>query len=344
MDTYEILKTLCSCSGVPGRERPVMEAIRGMLGEFKCEYDALGGLHVTVREAKEGEKTLLFEAHADRVGLLVTDYLENGFIRVAKAGGADTAALMGAQILIQTRDGGWTTGIVGAPFPYPAKPHNSAPASEYKMPDVTELYVDTGLNDPRETIARGAECLIVGEPMRLNENRVAMPALDDRAGCAALILAAKALADAPLNVGVQLLFSSREEIGGAGAKVGSFKAMPDFAVAVDTGFAVSPDVSDKDGIKMGDGPEIDYSALLDAALYEKMMETAEKEDIPHGTLVLPSRSTGTDADSITTTACGIRTALLSIPIRFMHHPVEVCDLRDVENTAALLAAFAKEVC
>ncbi len=343
MDTFELVKTLCECSGIPGRERPVIDAIRGCLTGMPCELDPLGGLHVLVRAPQAGEKTLLLEAHADRVGLVVTDYAENGFVRVAKAGGIDEAALMGSRVRIRARDGEWLPGAIGAPFPYPAKPHNSAPASEYKLPEVPALFVDTGLADPAERIARGAEVLPEGETRRLLGDRVAAPALDNRAGCAALILAARALADKPLNAGVRLLFASREEIGGAGAQAGAFGAAPDYAVVVDTGFAVSPDVPEKDGVKMGGGPEVDFSASLDAGLYEQMLAAAQAHEIPHQPMVLPSRGTGTDADKIATAGRGVRTALLSIPIRFMHHPVETCSLADIENTAVLLAAFAKEV-
>lgn len=343
MDPFELIQILCAQSGIPGHEQPVMQAIRAQFQEYPAELDPLGGLHVQLRAPGRGEKTLLLEAHADRIGLVVTGYLQGGFVRVAKAGGVDEAALMGSRIRIQGRDGSWLTGVVGAPFPYPAKPHNSAPASEYKMPQVGELFVDTGLAEPEKMIARGAQCLLGGGARRLSETRVAAPALDNRAGCAALILAARMLADAPLHTGVRLLFSSREEVGGAGAKAGAFYAEPDYAVVVDTGFAVSPDVPDKEGVELGKGPEVDCSPLLDQKMFETLLRCAQAQGIPHQPFVLAGRSTGTDADGVAVTGPGVRTALLSIPIRFMHHPLEVCDLRDIESAAALLAAFAKEV-
>ena len=343
MDTYELIEALCGQSGIPSREHPVMDAIRAQFKDFPCAVDPLGGLHVQLRAPQRGEKTLLLEAHADRVGLVVTDYLQGGFVRVAKAGGADEAALMGSRIRIQSRDGSWLTGVIGLPFPYPAKPHNSAPASEYKMPQVGELFVDTGLAEPEKQIARGAQCLLEGDVRRLFGTRVSAPALDNRAGCAALILAAQMLADQPLGVGLRLLFASREEVGGAGAKAGAFYAEPDYAVVVDTGFAISPDVDKKDGVEMGAGPEIDCSPLLDEKMYALMLRCAQEQGIPHQPFVLAGRSTGTDADGVAVTGPGVRTALLSVPVRFMHHPAEVCDLTDIESTAALLAAFAKEV-
>lgn len=341
--TFELVKALCERGGIPGREAPIVDELKSQLGDFKCEADALGNLLVTVKEPEEGAKTLLYEAHIDRVGLVVAGFTDDGFVRVFKSGGIDPYCLMGAQVEIQTIDGGYITGAVGAPFPYPAKPHNSAPASEYKLPEIDAMYVDTGLNDPKTRIKTGAPAYIKARAEKLLGERIAAPALDDRAACAALVLAARELAKTGCKNGVKLLFSTREETGGQGAKAGAFEHEADYTVAVDVGFAISPDVKKKDASRMGEGLEIDISSVLDESLIEALIETAKANGIPHQTLVLPSRATGTDADELTICAAGRRTALISIPVRYMHHARETGDLKDIENTAALLAAFAREV-
>ena len=341
--TYELIKALCERGGIPGREGPIVEELKGRLSEFKCESDALGNLLVTVKEPETGAKTLLFEAHLDRVGLVVAGFTDDGFVRVFRSGGIDPYCLMGAQLEIQSLDGGYITGAVGVPFPYPAKPHNSAPASEYKLPEIDAMYVDTGLDDPKTKIKIGAPAYIKARAEKLLDGRIAAPALDDRAACAALVLAACELAKTGCKNGVKLLFSTREETGGQGAKAGAFSIEADYTVAVDAGFAISPDVKKKDASRMGEGPEIDISSVLDERLTDALIETARANNIPYQTLVLPSRSTGTDADSLTVCAAGRRTALISIPVRYMHHARETGDLKDIENTALLLAAFAREV-
>ncbi|MEG1650232.1 MAG: M20/M25/M40 family metallo-hydrolase [Oscillospiraceae bacterium] len=339
--TFELLKLLCEQNGISGRESSIVNAVKSYLSEFESATDALGNLLVTVKKPERGQKTVLLEAHADRIGLVVTSFLENGFVRVAKAGGIDALTLMGSEILIGGKNAEVIPGVIAAPFPYPAKPHNSAPTSEYKMPEISDMFVDTGLENPKKFIEQGAECVMKGTVQKLIGSRVAAPGLDNRAGCTAIILAAKALAEAELNVGVTLLFSSREEIGGMGAMTGGFGAAPDYAIAVDVGFAISPDVTDKDACEMGKGPEIDISALLDESLTNSIIETAKNKNIPHQLFVAPSRGTGTDADEITVVASGIKTALVSIPLRFMHHPVEVVDIADIESTAMLLAEHVK---
>lgn len=341
--TFELIKELCECGGISGREAPMVETLRARLSDFECETDALGNLLVTVKAPDEGGKTVLLEAHTDRVGLVVSGFTDDGFVRVFKTGGTDPYCLMGAQLEILSSDGSPVTGAVGAPFPHPAKPHNSAPATEYKLPEIDAMFVDVGLDDPSAHIKIGAPVCFKSRVQRLLGERVAAPALDDRAGCAALVLAAYEFAKNGGENGVKLLFSTREEIGLQGAKTGAFNIEADYAIAIDAGFALSPDVKPKDACVMGEGPEIDISSALDERVTDALIESARANGIPYQTLVQPSRATGTDADAISVCAAGRRTGLVSIPVRFMHTARETADLRDIENAAKLLAAFAREV-
>ena len=343
MKSWEtLLQALCAAGGIPGRESDLHPVLRAALPDAVWETTPTGDLLATVCPTPAGGETLLLEAHADRIGLVVCGYEKDGFVRVAKAGGPDPSCLMGSELEIETRDGRRIPAVVGAPFPYPARPHNSAPASEYKMPEHTALWVDTGLDDPASVIPLGAPVYAAADFRRLAGNRVSGPALDNRAGCAVLIEAARRLAGCTTPVGVKLLFSSREEIGCHGARTGSFAADAQRAIVVDAGFALSPDVPEREASELGKGPEIGLSAVLDREWTDRLIETAARCEIPVQTLVLPGRGTGTDADVIAVSGRGVRTALLSIPVRFMHHPAEVADCTDMEAAAALLAAVAKE--
>lgn len=337
---YEIIELLCSQKGVSGRERPVMDAIEKIFKGFSCKRDALGNLSVMVREPKNGKKTVMLEAHADRIGLYVSCFREDGFIGAAGAG-IDPHTLMGSEVEIEGIDGP-VTGVVAAPFPYPAKPHNSAPAGDYKMPPIDALYIDTGLENPQKHIPLGAPITMSGKVRMLLGDRVCAPCLDNRAGCAAVILAGLELAKADVDNGVVLLFATREEMGGQGAMTGSFGIQPDFAVAVDVTYAEAPDVTKEQGKPLGSGPAVGYSSLLDYEISKMLCDIAKAHNIPHEMEIMGGR-TGTDSDAIAASARGVRTGLLSIPQRFMHHPTEVISLADVENTKSLLVAFAAEV-
>lgn len=334
----ELLTTLCGAMGIPGREAPVMDIIEKELTDMDCRRDALGNLLVTVHPAAKGEKTLMIEAHADRIGFMVTGFLDDGFVRVTAAGGIDRHTAMGSELIIEGIDGP-VTGIVGAPFPHPAKPHNSAQPSDYTMPEIDALYVDTGLAEPKKRIKIGAQAVFAGRAQLLTGDRVAAPALDNRLSCLALIEAAKRIKAEPPQNGVVMLFSTREESAGKTVSAGAFGVMPDAAIVVDTAFGRSPDTKPEDSSVIGEGPEIAYSGVLDAALTDKVIEITKSKKISCQTIVL-GRTTGTDADNLAVTATGIPTAVVSIPIRYMHHPYETADLSDTRATVSLLVACA----
>ncbi|MEA5050173.1 MAG: M20/M25/M40 family metallo-hydrolase [Oscillospiraceae bacterium] len=342
MNAYEIIEKLCAQKGVSGRERSAVDAAREILSDYPCGTDALGNLVATVREAAKGEKTVVLEAHIDRIGLMVSYIDADGFLRVQRAGGTDPHTLMGSELIITGTDGADVTGVVGLPFPYPAKPHNTVPDSEREMPAIDEMLVDTGFADPAAHVRLGAEAVMRGDVSKLLGSRVAAPCLDDRACCAAVILAADMLRGQELRCGLKLLLSTREEIGGMGAMTGIFPLEADEAIAVDVTTGDAPDVKPEECSSLGKGPQIDIAAILDAELTDRLIDVAKRQEIPYQ-LFVDGRRTGTDADEMTTVGCGVRTGLLSLPIRFMHHPVETLDLQDVDDTARLLAAYVREV-
>ncbi len=337
MTTFEPIQKLCTARGVSGREDEIRERVCELLSEFPYERDALGDLIFTVCEPKAGAKTIALEAHLDKIGMMVSSFTEDGFLHMAKVGGLDADCLMGSEVQISAKDGSVVRAAVGAPFPYPAAPHNSAPTKDYKMPKLDELFVETGFEKPSDKINIGAQICMPSRAFMLLSDVVAASALDDRVGCASLILAAAQLKSSGCENGVKLIFSSREETGGQGAGTAAFATEADYTIAVDAGFAISPDVEKKDGSEMGKGVEIDISSVLDERFTNEIIDCAEQNGVPYQLSVQPARATGTDADRISVAAAGRATALLSIPVRFMHHPVETAALCDIENTAKLLA-------
>ena len=178
----------------------------------------------------------------------------------------------------------------------------------------------------------GDRILVNGPVQPLLGNRVAGAALDDRCGCAALVLCAEALNDKALSCGVTFAFTGREEVGCEGAQTAAYRIDPTEALVVDVTFGDQPDVSKEKTGALGDAPSLDRS------MKDKLIALAKSQDLPYQLEVMGG-VTGTNGDTITVTKEGIPTVTVSIPLRNMHTPSEVIDLRDVRNTAALLTAY-----
>ena len=207
-----------------------------------------------------------------------------------------------------------------------------------------EVLIDTGFENQRaqELFAPGDVVTLDGPMEPLGKGLLRSRGMDDRIGCVAVLLAAQQLHEAPPPCTVTVVLASGEEIGMAGASTASFAVMPTTAVAVDVSFGDGFGVPQWKCGKLGKGPMIGIAPVLNKNLSDQMQAVAKAQNIPFQLEVMGGR-TGTDADSIAATAGGIPTALLSIPLRNMHTAVETVCVEDVEHTAQLLVAFAKEV-
>jgi endoglucanase len=213
-----------------------------------------------------------------------------------------------------------------------------------KIVPIEKMAVDVGLSEEKakELVHLGDHIIINGEPRALIGSRVTAAALDDRAGVAALIRCVELLKNTELNCGLTILLSGREETGEQGAKTGAYTVDPTEAIMVDVSFADQPQVPEYKCGRLSKGPMIGIAPSLNTAMTHKLIAIAKEQDIPCQFEVMGGE-TGTNADQVGTTREGVRTALLSIPLRYMHTPVEVIDLADVEHTAKLLAEYIRGV-
>lgn len=326
----EMLKTLCMAGGVSGDENEAIDEAEKLLAPLgDIERTALGS--IICRLPKNGEKLpeVMLTAHIDRIGLMVTRITEKGFLKAAPCGGADRRSLSGARVTVHTKSGKLPGVIIATP------PHLSD--GKTAPPKAEELAVDIGF-DRQQALKRvelGDRITFDGEYTPLLSDRVASPALDDRSGCAAVIRAAELLRDCrKANISVALV--SQEETGSAGAATAANILAPDYAFAVDVSMALTPDDRAEDCGEMGKGPMIGISPILSRSLSELLIETAKHKNIPWQTEVMAGR-TGTDADVIAVSGKGVRTATVSIPLRFMHTAGEIASVTDIENTARLIA-------
>ena len=218
-------------------------------------------------------------------------------------------------------------------------PHLSK--GEEKFNDISAMKIDTGIKNASEIISVGDIVTFKNEFLELNKTRVCAKSIDDRAGCALLLLLAEKLKDKELNYNIIFLFSDGEELGLRGAKPASFALSPDMAIAIDVTFAQAPDVSEQQGGKLGQGAMIGISPVLDRNMTNSLIDIAKENQIAYQKEVC-AKSTGTNADVISITKEGIPTALISLPIRNMHTDCEIIDTKDIESGVLLLEKYICE--
>jgi len=211
--------------------------------------------------------------------------------------------------------------------------------------ELKHLAVDIGMDrtEAVSAVSVGDRILFQKNQFQLLGSRIVSSGFDDRCGIAALVQTVAAVHDRLKQCSLMIQCTVQEEVGGSGAKTGAFQSDADYAIAVDVGFGTDPYCDKTETIDLGKGPSIGLAPVLDRALTQELIAVAKQNKIPFQHDVMNGR-TGTNADLIQISRGGIKTALLSIPLRSMHTPVEVIDIRDVEQTAALLTAFimAKE--
>lgn len=336
MDIKEITIKLCSACGVSGSEEPATEVAKEYLEKY-CEITTApnGNLFATLGK-KNSDKTILLDAHIDRIGLMVTSIDDNGFVKVDKCGGIDVRTLQDTEVVIQNQP--QVTGVVCC------MPPHLSDGNEDKANPISKTWVDFGLSkdEVSQMLSIGDVLTFKSKPRTMLENKICSPCLDDRCGVAALIRCAQILSECDdLKYKVVILLSVQEETFETGAKTGSFAVDADEAIAVDVSFASQPDVTGQyAGISLGKGPMICISPVLNRAMSDKFVEVAKKYNIPFQFEPIAG-VTGTNADSISVAKCGIKSSVISIPQKNMHTPNEVVSVDDIENTAILIAEYIK---
>lgn len=341
LDTYELLNALCTGEGISGSEGNAAKIAAELLKPYgeTAINDKLGGVVFKCSGYDDSAKTLLLDAHIDIIGLTVTDITRDGFLKVAPVGGVDNRVLLAQQFEIIATASGETERLAGISATVP--PHLSSDDSKVKA--AAEIFIDTGFksfDEAAKHIARGDEAVINNPLTKLLGDRVTANGLDDRAGCAALILAVDMLKDDDLPFNIALTLSTQEEVGERGAKAAAYGIAPAESIEVDVSFAKVPDESDEDTASMGSGVMIGSAPSLSKDMTKALISLAKNCGIPYSIEVM-NGTTGTNADVIGLTRGGVKTATLSIPLKYMHTPVEVVSLSDIESCAKLIAEYVR---
>lgn len=334
MDTQQLLEKLCAADGVSGLEKKAADTAAELLSQYAVvRRDALGNVIGTI----PGRGThVLLDAHIDQIGLIVTAIDADGFLRFDHCGGIDARLLCGQDVIVWGK-----TPVKGTICSTP--PHLLQGGDAKKAADFKDLGIDVGMTQEKaqQCISAGDRVTFDTAPVALLGNRFAAPAIDDRAGVAAILLALEQCRGKLKNP-VTVVFAVQEEVGTRGAAVGAYASGADEAIAVDVSFAMSPGCPERKCGKLGGGTMIGIAPTLSASMSDAFVRIAEAHGIPY-TLEVMGGETGTDADVIDITRNGIRMGLLSIPQRYMHTPVEVVDLRDIEHTAAIIANYLMDL-
>lgn len=339
----EVLTKLLSAPGPSGYETAPAAVWREAAGKFaEVTSDTLGSSVARVKATGSGP-LLAVVGHIDEIGLIVTHIDDDGFLYFNEVGGWDPQILVGQRVELLTQDGP-VPGLIGK------KPIHLLKGEERKkVAELKDLHIDIGAKDgdqARELVRIGDVAVIAGQPLELPNGRIASRALDNRLGSYVAYEAARLVADAGGAPGeVAAVAAVQEEITFAGSRTTAFSLQPDVALVIDVTFSTdAPGIETKELGKheFGSGPVISRGSTLNPSVFELLYETAKAENIPF-TVQASGRYTGTDADAIHFSREGVPSGVVSIPLRYMHSPVECVQLDDVEATARLVAAFAQRL-
>ncbi len=342
-DVKKHLKSLVEAHAPSGHEGPVREIIHEAWQDFvdETEQDKLGSLIGIKRATKPRQdgapaRKIMLAAHMDEIGMMVRDIVD-GFIFVHRISGVDNRVMLAQPVMVHGREA--LPGVVAT-----VPPHLLTASARKKYPGFGRLIIDVGL--PAEKVN---ELVQIGDlitpdvPMvELQGKKLAAKAMDDRACVATVSACLNELQGMSHSWDVYAAATVQEETGLYGAKTAAYKIQPDIAIALDVGFAKQPGVNDDDALEMGNGPGLGLGPNFHDKLREKIMDTAKYHEIKVQTDVIPAAS-GTDAWAIQISREGVPTALVEIPIRNMHSPVETLDLRDIERAGRLLAHFIADL-
>jgi putative aminopeptidase FrvX len=335
-DITPFLKSLISTVGLSGNESPAAELIAERWRPLADEVhlSRLGSVHALRRgDAPAPRSSLLVSAHMDAVGMMVTG-IEDGFLRLTDVGGVDPRLLPGQSVLVHARQP--LPGVIAA-RPVSLMPEDTAKAAI----GFDHLLVDVGLppRRVRKLVRVGDLVSFANDPLELGAGILSGHSLDNRASVAALTLSLEAMQAQSHAWDVWFAATVQEEINLAGGATSAFALRPDLAIVVDVTFAKGPGANGWEMFPLGGGPTLGIGPHIHPFLLKHLRELAEKLEIPFAVEPMPDHS-GTEADTVQLTAAGVPTAVVSIPIRYMHTPVEVAALKDIQRAGRLVAEFA----
>lgn len=324
---FEMLDSMSVSGNEISLQKKVIREMTPYAHEIRTDYTG----NVICVLNPEADFKVLLAGHIDEIGLIVTHIQSDGLLKVAKAGGIRTHAYPGHQVMIHHGD----IQIPGVVI------LNDAMKGDIKDKD---LYIDIGAKDAedaRKYVEEGDPIHLHTYHLPLQNGLLCARAIDDRGGAFIVLEALKKAKQMGCQIGVYAATTVGEETTMRGAYWAASKVKPDLAIAVDVTYAQDypgTDPSESGNVKLGAGPVICNSSIANKKVNDLLKKCAQEKEIPYQIESFLGR-TGTDADKMHQSCDGVVTALLSLPLRYMHSPSEVCHIQDIEHAINLLASF-----
>ncbi len=336
------LYKLLEVASPSGFESKAQEITREYLKDSADEmYSDINGNLIAMKEGS-GNRKVMIVGHADEIGFMINYIDESGYLYLKSLGGLDPNLLPGLRVDIW-HDGKPLRGIIGKNAPHMSR--GDGDAAKLKMEDI---WVDIGAKDKEDAeklVAVGDIITFCSQIEELSEHRIVSKATDNKVGVYVAAAVMKALAKTELKANYYAVSSVGEETTMKGGRTSSYSIEPDIAIAVDVTFTSDVPGADKrkfGDIKLGAGPTLALGAAVHPKVNSALQKLAKELKIPLQLEIAPG-ATGTDADAIHAQKAGVATAVLSIPNRYMHSPIEIIDIRDLDNAVKLLTEFVKRL-
>jgi len=338
MQLKDVITELSSIAGPSGSEGAVAKRVSELLAPYMDEVrsDNLGNVIGYKGCGKKGAKKLLLDAHIDEIGLIVTG-VEEGFLKFSAIGNVDSMVLPAHQVRVLADPP--LFGVIGA------MPVHALTSEDMNKPlKMEDLFIDVGMSQKEAVKAVPLGTPIVFEIRcgGLQGDVLAGKALDNRACMAVVIDALSSLRDKELDVDLIVMGSAQEELGHRGAMTGAFASAPDYALVLDVTHAKTPDYKKENALNFGGGAAIGVGPNIARRLSDKLMAISKEKGIPYQIEPMGG-SSGTNAWVVQTSREGIATAVVSLPLKYMHTPVETMKLSDAEAVSRLIAEFVLSV-
>ena len=337
MTIKETTRELCALSGPSGFEEAVARRAKELLEPLVDEItaDSMGNVLALRRCGKPGARQLLLDAHLDEVGFIVTEVAE-GFLKFSALGGLDERTLPGREVRVLAPEGP-LYGVVAC-----LPPHVLTAEQKEQAVEIKNLFIDLGLSqaEAEKRVPIGTPGVFEGPMFDLQGDSFVSKALDDRICAAVVLQVLENLKGEELPCDLAVMFSAQEEVGLRGAAPGAFRLAPDWCIAVDVTHARTPDAPKGETFEAGKGCTVGVGPNANRAMTKAIMDAAKEKEIPYSVEVMP-RSSGTNGWAIQITRQGVATAIVSVPVKYMHSPVEAASLADAEAAADLITAFIR---
>lgn len=343
MKLLGIVKSLFQLASPSGHEETIAKALKEYVMNYvdSIAEDAIGNL-ICTKYGKDSQtnKTIMFVAHMDEIGMMVTYIEESGYIRFTRIGGVDLMLLKGRNVKIIHGDKE-ILGVIGATPIHMRRNGNNKDLEE------SDLWIDIGITDKEEVerLISIGDCIVIDAPLvDLPNQLISSRACDNKAGVVSLIRMLDLIKDDALGNNIVAVFSVQEEVGLRGAKTATYSVSPDVCIAVDVAHATDYPTVNKSkygDARIGKGPVIPVGSDLTPCIQKKLKNISQSLGLNYQLLALSGYS-GTDVNAAQVSRAGCATGLISIPCRYMHSPVEVVSLSDIENVAQILAEFCRQ--